>query len=423
MRPIKTVLYCFLYLGLTHFIYAQTPQITVVPPDVGDILSVCEGELLEFTATGGGLFSDPKSYAFYVIRSGTITPTLLRARSDDNTLFIFAGLNPNELQDGDIIFARVWDQTTVDGGGDFSDTGRTIELDLFPQPRPTLFDNIVGHVFCPDEAVAFEVLPNNAPRYIFYRNGHQIQDSSQANVKVVNILQSNPSELLTNYILEIPAPEREGKIQIFNQEGCLMHEFELNISLVGTPNFEYNSLNLQLHDEILPREQVQFTNTSSGDYFEEEWNFGDSSPVVKRPRATSVASPVYHEFLTQGTYNVRLRIFNALGCYEEHLESIAIGQGYHLLFPTVFTPNGDTINDYFRPVHNGFNHLELNIYNSRGQLLYREEVQRTSPQETDTLQGWDGLSSDDSEYFIFSFVGTLPDESKVERSGTFLLLR
>lgn len=112
MRPLKTVFYCFLYLGITFFIRAQTPQITVVPPDVGDVLSVCEGELLEFTATGGGLFTDPKSYAFFVIRSGSITPTVLRPRSDDNTLFIFAGLDPEELQDSDSL--RGWDGSSSD---------------------------------------------------------------------------------------------------------------------------------------------------------------------------------------------------------------------------------------------------------------------------------------------------------------------
>lgn len=178
-----------------------------------------------------------------------------------------------------------------------------------------------------------------------------------------------------------------------------------------------------MHNEFLPRERIEFSNTSSGEYVREEWSFGDSSPPIERPRETNVSSPVYHEYLTQGTYNVRLRIFNAFGCHQEHIESISIGQGYHVLFPTVFTPNGDTINDYFRPVQNGFNQMELYIYNSRGRLLYKEEVQHSSLQDSDSLRGWDGSSSDDSEYFIFSFIGSLPDGSTVERSGTFLLLQ
>ena len=163
--------YLWILLSLyTYILQAQTPQITVVPPDVANLLSVCEGDLLEFTATGGGIFSDPKSYAFYAIRTGHSDPVLLRPRMDDNTLFIFAGLDPDELQDGDFVFARVWDQTTADGGGNFSDSGRQIEIEMFARPRPTLYDNLVGHVFCPDEPVQFGVLPDDAPRYLFYRN-------------------------------------------------------------------------------------------------------------------------------------------------------------------------------------------------------------------------------------------------------------
>ncbi|MGC6480172.1 MAG: PKD domain-containing protein [Flavobacteriaceae bacterium] len=243
------------------------------------------------------------------------------------------------------------------------------------------------------------------------------------NGTLTNVLQTSPNELLTNFIIEIAAPEREGLVQIFNLEGCLMDEFELDIHPLGTPHFTYDSPNLQLHQEILPREAVEFTSTSSGEYQEEEWSFGDSSPIIRRERTSSVSSPVIHTYLTQGTYHVRLRIFNELGCYAEYIESISIGLGYHLLFPTVFTPNGDGVNDYFRPVLNGFDKINFFVYNSHGQLLYTEIAERSSAHDEHLLEGWDGATADASEYFIFSFTGILPDGSTVERSGTFMLLR
>ena len=94
-------------------------------------------------------------------------------------------MDPTELQDGDLIFTRVWNQTTAIGGGTFADSARRIEIEMFPRPRPTLFDAGVGHVFCPGDSVQFDVIPNDAHRYMFYRNGILLQDSSQTTLTTI----------------------------------------------------------------------------------------------------------------------------------------------------------------------------------------------------------------------------------------------
>ena len=39
--------------------------------------------------------------------------------------------------------------------------------------------------------------------------------------------------------------------------------------------------------------------------------------------------------------------------------------------PNIFTPNGDGINDLFRVTANGFEDIEVMIYNRQGELVYR----------------------------------------------------
>ena len=175
----KTATYVFIFLVYPFLNQAQTPQITVSPPAIGDIVTVCEEESLEFTASPGGLFSEDRSFAFYVIRVGSITPTLLQARSDTPTLEIRVGLDADQLQDSDTVFARVWDSTTVEGGDTFTDTPRQIIIQMIPKPRPTLFDDTTGHIFCSNEPVNFRALPVAADRYVFFINGNEVQDSDQ----------------------------------------------------------------------------------------------------------------------------------------------------------------------------------------------------------------------------------------------------
>ncbi len=51
--------------------------------------------------------------------------------------------------------------------------------------------------------------------------------------------------------------------------------------------------------------------------------------------------------------------------------------------PNAFTPNGDGINDYFKPVYSGMKMVRMEIYNTWGNLIYAEENQ--------DLNGWNGF--------------------------------
>ena len=87
-----------------------------------------------------------------------------------------------------------------------------------------------------------------------------------------------------------------------------------------------------------------------------------------------------------------------------------VGQGYNILVPNVFSPNGDLVNDRFKPLFSGFSLVEFTVYDNRGnKVYYRIDTRRryvpiepenyTTPLE---LQGWDGVNAGNAPYYIYT---------------------
>jgi len=78
----KPTLFFLLLIG--PLAYAQgVPQagITSTPTDSDGSVSICFNGAISFTGFGGSLHFTPRSYSFFVIRSGQVTPVLLRERN------------------------------------------------------------------------------------------------------------------------------------------------------------------------------------------------------------------------------------------------------------------------------------------------------------------------------------------------------
>ncbi|WP_119080427.1 gliding motility-associated C-terminal domain-containing protein [Chitinophaga alhagiae] len=104
-------------------------------------------------------------------------------------------------------------------------------------------------------------------------------------------------------------------------------------------------------------------------------------------------------------------------------DTVLVKVSYHRSFqmPNAFTPNGDGVNDFFRPVSKGVIVYNMQIYNRWGQLIY---------QGTQPKTGWDGkLNGVPQEagtyvYFIqYGFWGNEGDVQLNSKKGTFTLLR
>ena len=116
---------------------------------------------------------------------------------------------------------------------------------------------------------------------------------------------------------------------------------------------------------------VDVNNTGISSY---AWSpsFGLNNATIKNPTAT-LSSDI--------TYVVKGR--TAAGCEATNDIHIKVYLKPDLFVPNAFTPNGDGLNDVFRPIPVGIKELKyFSIYNRYGQLVYTTTVLN---------QGWNGV--------------------------------
>ncbi|MGA2823422.1 MAG: SBBP repeat-containing protein [Bacteroidales bacterium] len=150
---------------------------------------------------------------------------------------------------------------------------------------------------------------------------------------------------------------------------------------------------------------VQLNATGGVSY---QWNPPDylSNPFVSDP----VSTP-----LTTITYVVTVTDSN--GCSATDTVKILLDE-YIIIFPNAFTPNGDGLNDVFRPKADNICRFTMSVYNRIGQLLF----------ETDNIEtGWNGMFRGElCPAGVYVYTATYEFAGSGERktiSGNFTLLR
>jgi gliding motility-associated-like protein len=166
-------------------------------------------------------------------------------------------------------------------------------------------------------------------------------------------------------------------LTITDAKGCITTKsFLVDIPSIGTPDFEYSAFSISNYNFLSVEDPITFTNLSSGNYTSVSWDFGDGS------LPTNEENPM-HSYNQSGTFNVVLTVNYTAGCIETFERTIEITKGYYLKLPNAFTPNGDGYNETIRPVFRGFTNIQMTIYNTRGNIVYKEEGIN--------LKGWNGL--------------------------------
>lgn len=87
-------------------------------------------------------------------------------------------------------------------------------------------------------------------------------------------------------------------------------------------------------------------------------------------------------FSDTGEAVIKVISVNMLGCSDSSFTKVEIRQE-QLFFPTAFTPNGDGLNDIFKPEGLGVGEFQLTIFNRWGQAIYSTQ---------DARIGWDGTA-------------------------------
>jgi gliding motility-associated-like protein len=195
--------------------------------------------------------------------------------------------------------------------------------------------------------------------------------------------------------------------------GCVSsYTFNVNIPEYSNPDFDINSIAFETFGIYSQLDPIQFTNTTTGDYTNVSWDFGDGN-------FSNEENPV-HTYASPGTYIVTQTVTFPEGCVYTRVISLEIDKGYKLEFPTGFTPNEDTLNDLFRPIFVGLDSMQLNIYDTWGSLIYSESG--------DTIRGWDGRvgqskpeKSENGNYY-FTFTAKTFFGQTVEKKGAFTLI-
>jgi gliding motility-associated-like protein len=132
----------------------------------------------------------------------------------------------------------------------------------------------------------------------------------------------------------------------------------IQVNPLPTANFPTNN-------GIIPYEQTYLLEATQG-YASYEWNTGDTIYFVT--------------VTTEGDYTVTMK--TAEGC--EAIESVYMLETFiPIQVPNAFTPNGDGLNDTFKPVVNAelVHRFNMTIYNKWGQRIF---------ETTNATEGWDG---------------------------------
>ena len=171
-----------------------------------------------------------------------------------------------------------------------------------------------------------------------------------------------------------------------------------------TADFTMNSL-----EEIIPF-TVVFTNTSQN-ATSYAWDLGTTTSTVDNPT---------NEYTIAGTYDIILIASNVYGC-SDTATSVFVGTNSEVIFPNIFSPNGDEDNDFYfinDQYLKNVTDLKIEIYNRWGQKMG----------EINEIHGkWDGRTMEgelvpDGTYFFIAEVTYTGNEVK-NYEGSFLLVR
>ncbi len=124
-----------------------------------------------------------------------------------------------------------------------------------------------------------------------------------------------------------------------------------------------------------------------------------------------------HVINAVGPQTIFQTVSNEFGCRDYAQADVRISD--HLIYvPSAFTPNGDGLNDLFRPETTGIIRIDMQIFDRWGRRVFHSNDPR----------GWDGSSNNDDYYAppgVYNYIIVITDYSKwnFEYTGSVRLIR
>jgi len=238
------------------------------------------------------------------------------------------------------------------------------------------------------------------------------------------------------YRIIIDKPVLGAELKIENSFGCsLSYTYQFGIA---DPKLEIlNSAGkiIDFKERNAENEEVTFINKSVGSYIREKLDFGDGSPIVDILRSESSLEKRKHTYTASGVYTSTLIIYNEEGCFVSIKRPVFVGKAYQLKFPNSFSPNlrsdgvpeGDDVNDYFRPIFNGFKSGKMTIYDASGVRLYEESFSNLDFKDTTELTSWKGWNGQNASLsnrnYYCIFEGVTFEDIVINKSANFYLFK
>lgn len=200
-------------------------------------------------------------------------------------------------------------------------------------------------------------------------------------------------------------------LSLIDALGCTAsYSFNVEVPDIGSTSFTQTSFAFNAFGSYSINDPIQFTNTSTGDYESLVWDFGDGIVSTEE-------NPI-HIYTREGTYEVTLTAVYAFGCTYVYKVRLLIDQGYKLMMPTGFTPNGDGINDTFTPLFAGMTSIDMSVYDTWGEMIYFETGE--------SIRGWDGTvkgSGAENGNYFFKVIAITFYGGEVKQDGTLTLIK
>jgi gliding motility-associated-like protein len=211
---------------------------------------------------------------------------------------------------------------------------------------------------------------------------------------------------------EIMKTEENGLVilTVTDSFGCTK-DFSINVDtpVLGDADFELSSIGMSVYNLWSIQDPIQFTNLATGDFVGISWDFGDGN-------FSDEENPL-HSYVNEGTYTIKQTVTYPFGCQYSTTMTIVLEKGYSLIMPNAFTPNNDGINDYFTPSFLGLSSMQLNIYDTWGEIVYSEDGE--------DIRGWNGTVRDvkaENGNYYYRFIAKTFYGATVTKEGPIVLI-
>ncbi len=201
------------------------------------------------------------------------------------------------------------------------------------------------------------------PLKITLQDNSQNNDSTQNTWTIGNTeyqsTQTQTHELLKQGTYSI-------KLNVKNRLGCSDEKTQQNIITV----FEKPQADFIIKPDIKEVEEPLELYNQSQNEVRVIWDMGDGK--ILSPEGNGDTTYIYNENDT-GLIKAKIIAINNQGCRDTAQKLIRLFDKVNCTIPTAFTPNGDGLNNTFKPVCVGAATYTLTIYNRWGQVIYQQK--------------------------------------------------